>query len=55
MAAQKAIQSTLKAWQPYYEQPLTEQDGEDILGNWSAYVSLLSDWANAARNAKTAL
>ena len=45
MAVQKIVQGTLEAWQPYYEQPLTEQDGEEILSNWSAYVSLISDWA----------
>jgi hypothetical protein len=48
MAAQEAVQQTLQTWQPYYEQALTEQDGEEILNNWAAYIELMTEWASVA-------
>jgi hypothetical protein len=48
MAAQEVIRQTLETWQPYYEQELTEQDGEEILDNWAAYIGLISEWVAAA-------
>lgn len=48
MAAQEAAQHTLQTWQPYYEQTLTEQDGKEILNNWTAYIGLISEWVAAA-------
>jgi len=49
MAAKEAIQQTLQTWQPYYEQELTEQEGEEILNNWAAYVGLMAEWVTVTR------
>ncbi|MGE0201765.1 MAG: hypothetical protein AB7P76_12475 [Candidatus Melainabacteria bacterium] len=44
MANQEAVEGAIQAWQPYYEELLTQADGEEILVNWGAYIELLSEW-----------
>jgi hypothetical protein len=53
MAAQK-VDTTLATWQPYYAQTLSEDDGREIRDNWSAYVSLISQWTTSLMGRKAA-
>jgi hypothetical protein len=50
MAATKLITSTIQAWQPYYEQPLTHEDGAEIVNNWASYIGVISEWTTAYQN-----
>lgn len=40
------IVRTNEQWQPYYSEPLTEEDARAITANMCAFVSLLAEWEN---------
>jgi hypothetical protein len=47
MPDEDSIDSTIKAWQPFYGRELTRLDGEEIISNWNAYINLISEWLSA--------
>jgi hypothetical protein len=44
MAKQTLVDQTIQVWQSSYNIPLTQEDGEEVLSNWSAYINLISEW-----------
>lgn len=44
MPAIDFVEHTRNIWQPYYEHTLTPQDALDIVSNWAAYITVISDW-----------
>jgi len=43
MTNQDWINQTIKTWQPYYAEELTQQDAEDMIANWSAFIAFISE------------
>jgi hypothetical protein len=44
MHGDDVLKETLSTWQPYYPEPLGENEALEIHANWSAYLRLISDW-----------
>ncbi len=42
--SEEDIQKTIETWQPYYKQPLTEQDALEIHRNVVGLFSILLEW-----------
>lgn len=40
----KAINRTIKAWQPFYKKKLTEEDAREIIENVGGYFNVLHEW-----------
>jgi len=38
------INKTLEVWQPYYKEPLSNDDVVEIIDNMSDYFALLAKW-----------
>ena len=38
------LDDTLKVWQPYYDQELSQQDAEEIVANWGAFINVVAEW-----------
>ena len=38
------IKETLTTWQPYYVEPLTEEDAAAIVTNMTEFLQLLAGW-----------
>lgn len=50
MGTRELIERTKAVWQPYYAEELTQEDTEDIVANWSAYINVISQWVVALQN-----
>ncbi len=37
------LQKTRETWQPYYDEPLTDEDVFEIAFNWSRFIEFLAD------------
>jgi len=42
--SEEFIQETKKAWQPYYQEALTDQDAIEIIDNFTGFMKLLIKW-----------
>ena len=38
------LDETLDVWQPYYEQELSQRDGEELVENWAAFINVVGEW-----------
>jgi hypothetical protein len=38
------LDETLKVWQPYYDHELSQQDAEEIVANWGAFINVVAEW-----------
>ena len=46
------VKDTLEAWQPHYQETLTENDGNEIQNNLINFASCLQEWQNNENNNK---
>lgn len=38
------VQQAMSVWQPYYDNELSQRDGEDIVENWQAFINIIAEW-----------
>jgi len=38
------LKETIETWQPYYEQPLSNEDAREIVANLTGFFDLLDKW-----------
>jgi hypothetical protein len=46
MAARLSVGRAIEAWQPFYKEPLSQADGEEIVETMSAYLRFISEWVS---------
>lgn len=46
------VKDTLEAWQPHYQETLTENDGKEIQNNLLNFASCLQNWQDNENNKK---
>lgn len=55
MNKQEFAEYTKDVWQPYYEEPLSDLDADEITNNMVDFMNLLTRWDKEDREAKNNL
>lgn len=55
MNKQEFVEYTKDVWQPYYEEPLSDLDADEITNNMVNFINLLTHWDKEDQEAKNNL
>jgi len=50
MASSLAVSRAIEVWQPFYKEPLSQNDGEEIVETMTAYLRFISEWVSDERH-----